>query len=534
MILKTLVMQNFRSYESATMEFSEDQNYFFGRNWQGKSSVMDAVGFALFGRNVFPRSMAGSTVNLDNLVREGAQSGFVELTFQHNDHDYHLVRQCPSGKVEFEKDGEKLGQTITTVKEALYENFGLDSDLFETVFNSEQDQLRKGLDSSPESRKVFVEMLLGFEYLKDIKMSAKHASDSLADFIDEITSGNIKTVIDMIADLKRQVDDKAKIVSGLEESIKRESKSAKPMSVVSKKMSEGQRQTEKFQDQLSKLEEEKDNDSETASSIRTGKCPTCKQSIPKDLQLRLIHDLNDKIKGLQERLKAVETDHLKAESEWSKASREYENTLTLDDRLSGYTDSKNQNERELAELKASLDKYEKQYKAFANKTKVVDLINKERRFLDEFQLAIEGFRESLRKNITRDLENAVNHFMAQFSDEDFDATLKINDDFGFEVILHNRPSPIFNLSGSARDILALALRYGLYRVSATDVHFILFDEPTRHMDSVNTMKLKQAFNEMKNQQVIVITVHAEFFDAEGKKFMIEKDANLLSTIQQMN
>jgi DNA repair exonuclease SbcCD ATPase subunit len=136
--------------------------------------------------------------------------------------------------------------------------------------------------------------------------------------------------------------------------------------------------------------------------------------------------------------------------------------------------------------------------------------------------------------MTVDLENGVNYFMSQFNDYDFDARLKISDDFGFEVILHNRSSPIFNLSGAARDILALALRYGLYRVAARDVNFILFDEPTRHMDATNTLKLKQAFNAMKNQQVIVITVHDEFFDAEGRKFMIEKNPDLLSVIRQIN
>jgi len=133
--------------------------------------------------------------------------------------------------------------------------------------------------------------------------------------------------------------------------------------------------------------------------------------------------------------------------------------------------------------------------------------------------------------MTKDLENGVDHFMSQFTDNDFDAKLRINNEFGFEVILHNRPAPIFNLSGAARDILALAVRYGLYRIAAKEVNFILFDEPTRHMDSTNNLKLKQAFNEMRDQQIIVITVHDEFFDAMGRKFVVEKDENLCSTLR---
>jgi recombinational DNA repair ATPase RecF len=42
MIIKELDMENFRSYGNASITFSPGQNYFFGRNWQGKSSIMVA------------------------------------------------------------------------------------------------------------------------------------------------------------------------------------------------------------------------------------------------------------------------------------------------------------------------------------------------------------------------------------------------------------------------------------------------------------------------------------------------------------
>lgn len=534
MILMNLKIDNFRSYKQANIAFSREQNYFFGRNWQGKSSIMDAIGFALFGKGIFPLRIAGSAVKADNLVREGAEKGSVDLSFEHRGREYNIVRECPGNSVELSCDGKILGQNHTTVKEALYEHFGLDNKLFANVFYAEQDDLRKILESNPEDRKVFVEMLLGFEYLKDVKMSAKHASDNLTKFIEEITSGNIKTIMEMIADVKKQVDGKEEIVDDLEKQIKNESKPHRKFSEVSKRMGEGQRKTELLLEKKSKVETETDYNRDIARSIKTGKCPTCKQVIPKDLQLKLIHELNDKIEELEGRIKTLGRDYSNANSEWARSSLEYENGLTREERLSGFDGMKRQNEGELKQLKVSLARYEKQYKAFANKTKVIDMVNKEKIFLEEFQSGVEAFRDNLRKGMTTDLENGVNYFMSQFSDNDFDAKLKINDEFGFEVILHNRSSPIFNMSGAAKDILALAVRYGLYRIAATDVNFILFDEPTRHMDSVNTLKLKQALNEMKNQQVIVITVHDEFYDAQGTKFVIEKDSELLSTIRQMN
>jgi DNA repair exonuclease SbcCD ATPase subunit len=534
MILRSLKMENFRSYQRATIQFSPNQNYFFGRNWQGKSSIMEAIGFGFFGKTVFPLRIAGAQVKIDNLVREGAKEGFVELSFDHNGKEYNILRKYPGNSVRLDSEGTTLGQSIKTVRESLYERFGLDSKLFANVFYSEQDELRRILESSPEDRKIFVEMLLGFEYLKVIKTSAKAALDELDDFIEEITSGNIKTVMDMIQDVRGQVQGKEENVKELEKQIKNESKPRDRSSNASSRMSESQLKTEQLLEKKSKVETESDYNKEVLKSVSSGRCPTCKQAISKDLGLRLVHDLRDRIQELEQKIRAVGNDLSQARKSWGAASREYESGLTLEQRLSDLETMREKDADELKELKVSLDKYEKQYKAFANKTKAIDLINKEKAFLEDFQAAVEGFRDNLRKSMTEDLENGVNHFMSQFSDNDFDAKLRINDEFGFEVILHNHASPIFNLSGAAKDILALAIRYGLYQIAARDVNFILFDEPTRHMDSTNTLKLKQAFNEMKNQQIIVITVHDEFYDAEGAKFMIEKDSSLCSTVRPLN
>jgi DNA repair exonuclease SbcCD ATPase subunit len=171
--------------------------------------------------------------------------------------------------------------------------------------------------------------------------------------------------------------------------------------------------------------------------------------------------------------------------------------------------------------------------AYGNKHLVFKRINDERSFLEELQKAVDDFRVHLRANMTTDLENAVNFFMSKFSDGDFDAQLKINEDFGIELLLHAHPVPLFNLSGAARDILALSLRYGLYCIASKEINFILLDEPTHHFDQLNTNKLKEALNELTDQQLIIITVHDEFADAVGKKFMVKKDEEFKSVIREI-
>jgi DNA repair exonuclease SbcCD ATPase subunit len=98
--------------------------------------------------------------------------------------------------------------------------------------------------------------------------------------------------------------------------------------------------------------------------------------------------------------------------------------------------------------------------------------------------------------------------------------------------LHDRDVPIFNLSGAAKDILALALRYGLLRVAAKGISFLILDEPTRHMDSSNCQRLKSLFNDLLDRQLIVVTVNSEFSDASGRHFRVEKNESLDSVIAE--
>ena len=72
MKLLRLSLYNFRSYIDAEIEFSENQNYVFGRNWQGKSSLMDGIAYALFGKRAFPSRLGGTAIKSEHLVREGA------------------------------------------------------------------------------------------------------------------------------------------------------------------------------------------------------------------------------------------------------------------------------------------------------------------------------------------------------------------------------------------------------------------------------------------------------------------------------
>src|SRR2546430_4541128 len=533
MKLERLLISNFRSYENGDLAFSSSQNYIFGKNWQGKSSIVDAISFALFGRRSFPSRIAGSPVKAEHIVREGAKEGFVELRFEHDGKSYVLRRSCPRESVSLTCDGRRVGESATTVSEYLTELLGVDKELFANVFHSEQDALRRILEVTPEDRKAFVEAILGFDYLNDVKMSAKHAGDSLLKWLDGFTSGNVKTILDMSRQLEKRVDTVSDRIKELAELVSKYKNAPKMSDEARERAVKATTKVHKALEDLTSVKTRKVFYTQLLSGVSTGICPTCKQPVTGSAKTHAEHELKHVITDIETKIREADLEFKRFELDLAKANSDMDKSQDDETTLEGYTSERDTLKDQLDQDKAQLEDLKKQIVAYENKDEVIKSINEETAFLEDLQIAIDEFRTNLRKLMVSDLENAANFLLAKFSDGDFDAQLKITDDFGFQILLHGRQVPVFNLSGAARDILAIAIRYALYRIASKEVNFMLLDEPTHHFDQGNTTKFKQALNELVDQQLIVITVHDEFLDATGKKFIVEKDDNLCSTIREI-
>ena len=72
-MIESIRLKNFISHEDTVIELEDGINVFVGNNGAGKSSVIDAITYALYGRH---------TRELDkNLVRRGSLSSAVSVTF---------------------------------------------------------------------------------------------------------------------------------------------------------------------------------------------------------------------------------------------------------------------------------------------------------------------------------------------------------------------------------------------------------------------------------------------------------------------
>lgn len=531
LVITSLKLRNFRSFAAADLRFGSGQNYVFGHNWQGKSSIVDAIGFALFGIDVFPKRVVGTAVRAEHLVNEDTADGSVELCFEVNGIPWSLVRTLPNKNVTFINSGHVVASGIRTVAEKLMALIGVDAKLFQNIFYSDQDELRRSLDFSPEERRVFVEHLMGVEEWKTKADELRSARRSLEKFLDDLSSGRLGVFLSHVEELEQDIEFKKEQVDDLQNSLRlRQAEAPKDLGTLRHTESASQNRLAVLQDQELETETKLRMDEFLRNGVQKGRCPTCTQAIPPTLRKTRLAVLGSSIATLKKQLTKIrwELDKQEAVFEDADFTSSYE-TLSEIREMKGRREIL---ETELTRGRERLKKLRRQARTFGKKPQQVEQTKIEITFLENLEQAIQQFRRSLRGRLVQQLAVGMNDFLARFHDGDNDTAVKIDDDLNVSVQLHGREVPIFNLSGAAKDILALSLRYGLLRVAARGVNFLVLDEPTRHMDPGNCRKLKALFNDLLDRQLIVVTVNSEFSDAAGRHFRISKDDTLHSVVAE--
>jgi DNA repair protein SbcC/Rad50 len=87
-VLKDIKLHNFISHSDTTLTFNRGITIFVGHNGSGKSSIIDAITFALFGEHTRKSNK--------NLVQRGCQSSSVSLSFSIGAREYVAYRQIGS------------------------------------------------------------------------------------------------------------------------------------------------------------------------------------------------------------------------------------------------------------------------------------------------------------------------------------------------------------------------------------------------------------------------------------------------------
>jgi len=243
MKIRDLRLENIRSHAKSLINFSDGFNCLVGGVGAGKSSILYAIDFALFGDPI------GRTY--DYLLREGADSGRIVLKFVRDGKEYtvqrvlkregeHITQDTNQLKL-FENDKTIAEMKSEAVAEQLRSVTGIDREIFREIIWIQQERLKDVLNMPPSERQKRLDQLFGLsEYetswtnlrpvirwyeseanslerdpdvvgLNELQVKCSEADKDLA-----ATESELEDATDQLADAERKLKDAATRLEELE------------------------------------------------------------------------------------------------------------------------------------------------------------------------------------------------------------------------------------------------------------------------------------------------------------------------------
>ena len=163
MKIEIVQLENIRSHVKSTVPFTRGFNCLVGGLGCGKSSVLYAVDFALFGESI-GRSF-------EYLLREGSDYGKITIQFTQNGKTYKLARGLKRKGKSITQNFEELklwenDKLVASMKaDAIVEQLksitGLEKDLYREIVWFRQEHLKELLDAPPRDRQRRLDELFG-------------------------------------------------------------------------------------------------------------------------------------------------------------------------------------------------------------------------------------------------------------------------------------------------------------------------------------------------------------------------------------
>ena len=219
--LSSIRIRNFRAIKELTFKPKEDGiTGIFGQNGAGKTSVLTAVMFALYG--VKPK---GISVGALRRIGSGTEECSVSVVFKHLGQHVEIIRELKGNNnrvvVNIYVDGQP--ETVTSVGAAdkwVTKRLGIDAEGFLTAFVVRQKELDSFVRADPAERKKIIEKLAGVETINNALKAAREDEKDSRKTVD-VLPGSQDQVDSAAADVDYFMDEAEKAKSGL--SITRES-----------------------------------------------------------------------------------------------------------------------------------------------------------------------------------------------------------------------------------------------------------------------------------------------------------------------
>ncbi|MCC7553178.1 MAG: AAA family ATPase [Methanobacteriaceae archaeon] len=168
MIFSKLTLNNFKSYENAEIDFNHGISVIVGENGAGKSSILEAISFALFKQHTGKK--------IQDLVRKGTikMDMSVQLEFISNSKTYKVKREKTkttiksilSLKENSESDFTMICSGDKEVESQIKAILNMDGNLFLNAIYVRQGEIAQLIDKKSAEKKQLIGKLLGIDSLE--------------------------------------------------------------------------------------------------------------------------------------------------------------------------------------------------------------------------------------------------------------------------------------------------------------------------------------------------------------------------------
>lgn len=370
MRINRVYLENYRIHERLEIEFSKGINLLLGENGKGKSSILEAIGYALFDSGL-------RTNNQKEAIKYGKKSAKIEVDFVGTDNEeYKVVRKIPGGTQLFRGD-EVLEGRVERVRE-LCGIKGDMKDIYDNVIVAKQNEFILAFKEKASDReKIFNRVFNTDVYTKiyegySREVSAKYEKD-LA-----LVENSISNISESLLDSK-EIEEK---IEFLEENLKVQREYEEILEKKNLELKENLREMRALELNVKQLEMMRENSFQNLENGRVKKQETellidesirASELVEKNrLEYEKYQVISQKIVDIKERKKEIESEREEyLSSEKKKSSLEYELSqllgekevlLSKEEGLKKSFEEKEQREEKLLEEKRLKEVEAQEYK----------------------------------------------------------------------------------------------------------------------------------------------------------------------------
>ena len=188
-MITSIELGDFLSHSDTKLEFENGVTVFVGDNGAGKSSIIDAITFALFGQHTRKSNKS--------LIKRGSNQGFAKIGFSINGKQYEAVRKIDSKgslSAKFSKiigddrielaagERKQFGESMT---HEIEKTIGLDFEKLKIASIVQQGELNTIINAKPKEFKELLNAIIGIDKLDVASESMKMVNKEFREKIRE-------------------------------------------------------------------------------------------------------------------------------------------------------------------------------------------------------------------------------------------------------------------------------------------------------------------------------------------------------------